>query len=97
MTKFRNIVSAAVLVFSTAAMAQAPAMVVGKVTKIDTATGKVTIDHQKIPNLEMPAMTMVFKAADPAMLTTVKAGDRIKFNAESVNGELTVTKIDKAK
>ena len=97
MTKFRNIVSAAVLVFSTAAMAQAPAMVAGKVTKIDTATGKVTIDHQKIPNLEMPAMTMVFKAADPAMLTTVKAGDRIKFNAESVNGQLTVTKIDKAK
>ncbi len=97
MTKFRNIVSAAVLIFSTAAMAQAPAMVSGKVTKIDTATGKVTIDHQKIPNLEMPAMTMVFKAADPAMLAKVKAGDRIKFNAESVNGQMTVTKIDKVK
>ena len=97
MTKFRNIVSAAVIVFSTAVLAQSPPMVVGKITKIDAATGKITIDHQKIPNLEMPAMTMVFKAADPAMLKTVKPGDRIKFTADSVNGQITVTKIDKSK
>jgi Cu/Ag efflux protein CusF len=31
------------------------------------------------------------------MLTVAKAGDRIKFDAERVNGQLTVTKIEKAK
>ena len=85
------------LAIATPVIAQAPPLVNGKVTKIDVSAGKITIDHQKIPNLDMPAMTMVFKAADPAMLTKVKAGDRIRFSADSVNGQITVTKIDKAK
>lgn len=97
MTHVRKFAVAALLVLSTAALSQTPPMVAGKITKIDMAAGKVTIDHQKIPNLDMPAMTMIFKAADPAMLTKVKAGDRIKFTADSVNGQITVTKIDKAK
>jgi len=42
-------------------------------------------------------MTMVFHAQDPAMLTSVKAGDKIKFDAESVNGQFTITKIERSK
>ena len=42
-------------------------------------------------------MTMVFRAQDPAMLKKVKAGDKVKFVPERVNGQFTVTKIDKAK
>ena len=42
-------------------------------------------------------MTMVFRAQDPAMLKTVKAGDKIKFDADKINGQFTVTKIEKAK
>ena len=41
-------------------------------------------------------MTMVFRAADPAMLKTVKAGDKIKFVPEQIKGQFTVTKIQKA-
>ena len=40
---------------------------------------------------------MVYKAQDPAMLHVVKAGNKIKFDAEQVNGQYTVTKIEKAK
>lgn len=69
----------------------------GKVTKVDASAGTITIDHGAIPNLKMDAMTMVFKAADPAMVKTVKAGDAIKFTADKVNGQLTVTDIEKAK
>lgn len=69
----------------------------GKVTKVDESAGKITIAHDVIPNLQMEAMTMVFKAGDPAMLKEVKAGDAIKFMADKVNGELTVIEIDKAK
>src|SRR5215207_869234 len=42
-------------------------------------------------------MTMVFRAQDPAMLKTVKPGDKVKFVPERINGQFTVTKIQKAK
>ena len=37
------------------------------------------------------------KASDPAMLKGLKAGDKIKFDADRVNGQITVTKLQKAK
>jgi Cu/Ag efflux protein CusF len=72
-------------------------LVSGRVEKIDAAAGKITIDHGPIPNLNMESMTMVFRAQDPAMLKTVKPRDRIRFTAERVNGQITVTKIQKAR
>jgi Cu/Ag efflux protein CusF len=45
----------------------------------------------------MDGMTMVFRAQDPAMLKEVKAGDKIKFDVDKINGQFTVTKIQKAK
>jgi Cu/Ag efflux protein CusF len=42
-------------------------------------------------------MTMVFRAGDPAMLNAVKAGDKVKFVPERINGQFTVTRIGKAK
>ncbi|MGL5322017.1 MAG: copper-binding protein, partial [Aeromonas veronii] len=43
--------------------------------------------------LKMPAMTMVFRVADPAQLKGLKVGDAIHFHAESQSGKLTVTAI----
>jgi Cu/Ag efflux protein CusF len=40
-------------------------------------------------------MAMVFRVADPAMLDRMKAGDKIEFEADRVNGAITVTKIGK--
>ncbi|MDU0341774.1 copper-binding protein [Bosea rubneri] len=77
------------------ALAQTPPLVNGTIKKVDTAQGKLTVDHGPIKNLDMDAMTMVFRAGDPEMLKTVKAGDKIKFTAERVNGQITVTKIQK--
>jgi Cu/Ag efflux protein CusF len=67
----------------------------GEIKKIDTAAGKLTIKHGPLDNLGMGAMTMVFKAQDPAMLSQVKVGDKIDFVAEEVNGALTVVKLRK--
>jgi Cu/Ag efflux protein CusF len=72
-------------------------MVSGTVEKVDAAAGKITIDHGAIPNLDMDAMTMVFRAQDPAMLKAVKPRDKIRFTAERVNGQITVTKIQKGR
>ncbi|BAO90704.1 copper-binding protein [Caballeronia cordobensis] len=67
----------------------------GEVKKVDTAAGKLTIKHGPLENLDMEAMTMVFKVKDPAMLSQVKVGDKIDFVAEEVDGALTVTKLQK--
>ena len=70
----------------------------GEVRKIDEAAGKITLKHGPIKALEMDdGMTMVFRVQDPAMLKQVKVGDKVKFDADRVNGQITVTKIQKAK
>ena len=74
------------------------ALINGQVMKVDQSAGDITLRHGPIKKLGMGrGMTMVFKAQDPAMLKAVKAGDRVKFDAEDVNGEYIVTKIEKAK
>jgi Cu(I)/Ag(I) efflux system protein CusF len=94
MRKF--IMAAAISGISTIALAQA-APADGQVTKIDEAQGKITLKHGPIKNLDMDGMTMVFAIGDPALLKTVKVGDKVKFEADRVNGRLTVTKIQKSK
>ncbi len=69
----------------------------GEVRKIDLENKKITLKHGEIKNLDMPGMTMVFQVKDPAMLDTVKAGDKVKFTVDKVNGAMTVQSIEKAK
>lgn len=69
----------------------------GEVKKIDKETQKITLKHGPIKNLDMPGMTMVFKAADPSLLDKVKAGDTVKFSAEDQGGTLAVTAIETVK
>jgi Cu/Ag efflux protein CusF len=88
-------VSSALLPKVTAAQS---AMVNGQVTKIDESAGKITLKHGPIKKLDMEdTMTMVFRVQDPAMLKQVKVGDKIRFDADRVNGQFTVTKIEKAR
>src|SRR5262245_22397794 len=78
-------------------LAQADA-VAGQVTKVDEAAQKITIKHGPLKKFDMEeGMTMVFRAADPAMLKAVKPGDKVRFVPERVNGQFTVTKIEKTK
>ena len=68
----------------------------GEVRKIDREAGKLTLKHADIKSLDMPAMTMVFQVKDPAVLEQVKAGDKVKFEAQKLGGAYTVTSIQKA-
>ena len=73
-------------------------LVDGQVTKVDASAGKITIRHGPLKKFDMDdGMTMVFRAADPAMLQAVKAGDKVKFVPERINGQFTVTRIEKAR
>lgn len=75
-----------------------PALAVeGQVMKINLEAAKMTLRHGPIANLEMDSMQMVFRVADPAMLTSVSVGDNVVFEADRVDGAITITKIEKAK
>lgn len=88
---------AAALAASLLAIAAASAAE-GVVKKIDQGAGKITIAHGPIANLDMDEpMTMVFRAADPALLDAAKVGDKVTFEADRVNGQIVVTAIRKAK
>lgn len=76
--------------------AESAAMTQGEVRKVDKDARKITISHEPLQNLDMPAMTMAFQVKEPAMLDQVKAGDKVRFRAEKIGGAFTVTKIERA-
>lgn len=109
--KILSIAAALVVVLSPGAFAQAPSPAAGgapqaaaapttegEVRRIDKEQGKLTLRHGPIASLEMPAMTMVFRVADPKMLDTLQVGDKVRFAAEkAAGGAITVTRIEAAK
>jgi Cu/Ag efflux protein CusF len=68
-----------------------------EIRKIDLENKKITLKHGEIKNLDMPGMTMVFQVKDGVMLDNIKAGDKVKFTADKVNGAFTVLTIEIAK
>ena len=68
-------------------------MTAGEITRVDARKGKLSIRHEEIKNLDMPAMTMVFGLKDPALAAQFKPGDKVLFHAEDNNGALTITRI----
>ena len=70
-----------------------PPMSEGEVRQLDKEQAKMTLRHGRLDNLDMPAMTMVFRVADPKMLDALKEGDKVRFTAEKLNGAITVTAI----
>ena len=107
MNTFKNLaiasLMATVTLASTSLMAQTAVaekgaeMTSGEVRKVDLEAQKITLKHGEIKNLEMPGMTMVFKATDPSLLDKVKAGDKVNFTAEKRDGAIVVTAIEVAK
>lgn len=78
-------------------VAASAAMSEGEVRKVDKDAAKLTLRHGPIENLGMPAMTMVFKVADPKVLDTVKEGDKVRFKADRINDAITITSLEPAK
>ncbi len=85
---------AMIVSLSTVAFAQ---MVSADVQKVDEAAGKVTLKHGPIPKFDMGEMTMVYRVKDPSMLKGVKVGDKVKFEADQIEGKYTVTTMQKSK
>ncbi|CCF18363.1 conserved exported protein of unknown function [Pseudorhizobium banfieldiae] len=88
-----NIALAAVLTLGAFTGAFAQEFTKGTVKKVDTKAKKVTLIHEELKSLDMPAMTMVFYVKDEAMLDKMKQGSSVEFVADRLNGKLTVTQL----
>ena len=87
-----------VLLIATALPAMAQQLADGEIRKVDKKAGTLTIKHGPIQSIDMPAMTMLFQVKDAAMLDRVKAGDKVKFQAEmQAGGNVTVIRIEPVK
>ena len=82
----------ALLISFNLAAAELP-VVEGKVIAIEAKTDKLTIAHEAIPNMDVGATTMVFKAANANMIKKIKMGEKVRFSAVRMNGEATITNL----
>ena len=69
-------------------------LVEGEVQMVDRKARNITLRHAEIRNVQMPAMTMVFNVKEAALLDRVKAGDKVRFKVEPIDGAPTVTVIE---
>lgn len=79
------------------AAAQSPSMARGEVRKLDPETGKITLQHGAIAQLEMPAMTMAFFVKDKSLLAPLKVGDPVRFDVLHEQGRYYLTAIQVTK
>lgn len=75
---------------------QVDVLTAGEITRVDARTGKLTIRHEEIKNLDMPPMTMVFALADSAKPVDFKVGDKVLFHVEERDSALIITRIQPA-
>jgi Cu/Ag efflux protein CusF len=65
------------------------AMEQGVVKKVDKASGKVSVAHEAQKG-GMPAMTMMYKIKDTAVLEKLQVGQKIRFAADPADSSILV-------
>ena len=66
----------------------------GTVTEV--SGDRITISHGPVEGLGWTAMTMTFRAGEPAMVRGIGAGDRVAFEFREAGGQYIVTSINQA-
>lgn len=51
----------------------------GRITDLHIVKGRIELEHEPIPSLKWPAMTMEFVVADKTVLRTLKRGETVEF------------------
>jgi Cu(I)/Ag(I) efflux system periplasmic protein CusF len=81
--------------------AKGDSLITGQVVKVDGPTGTITVRHGPIAHLGLIAANKVdaFRVTGNVMegmaFNALRTGDQIKFQAERINGELTITSASK--
>lgn len=64
-----------------------------EVQAIDRVAGKITLDHEAISVLSVPARTAEYAVKDASILDRVQPGDHVRFAAVLQGRDLVITKI----
>lgn len=67
-----------------------------EVRRIDKEGARLTLKHAEIKSMDMPAMTMVFRVRDKAMLDGLSVGDRVRVQAVREAGQFVVVELRRA-
>ena len=70
----------------------------GKVVHIDKASARVELEHDPMPSMQWPAMTMGFRVDDTAALASLKDGDAVEFDMRAkpdAQGDYVIEKLRK--
>jgi Cu/Ag efflux protein CusF len=88
---------AAALLGAALSHAASPEWVPARVVKVDPERSRITLDHQPIRSIDMPAMVMPFKV-DPALdLRRFKPGDKVRFTVTNKDDHLSVSALEAAR
>jgi Cu(I)/Ag(I) efflux system periplasmic protein CusF len=74
-------------------MAQNDTPMSGDVRSVDLRSGMITISHEPNDRLKIGRSTDTFRVSEPIMLNAIRPGAHIRFAADRINGELTITKV----
>jgi Cu(I)/Ag(I) efflux system membrane fusion protein len=66
----------------------------GRVVELDASS--ITLEHEPVPALKWPAMTMPFQLARPELARGLKAGDAVRFRFRQQGDEHLLTAIERA-
>lgn len=67
----------------------------GVMLKVDRANATVKINHDPIPALDWPQMTMPFRLKESALADQVKEGDKVEFFLEKSGSDYVIVKWQK--
>ena len=65
--------------------------IAGQIVRIDQEAGKITLQHEPIPYLHLPAGTTTFRYVESRWLIGRRAGDRVRFRADRIDLTLRMT------
>ena len=69
----------------------------GSIEAVDRARATVTLAHAPIASLKWPAMSMDFRVKDPALIRTLKPGQKIDFEfVDAGGGEYLIVRVQPA-
>lgn len=83
------------MAMSAAPQTTGPIRSTGVVTQVDPSAGTITFNHEAIPAISWPAMTMQFHAENPATLQGIAVGDHVTFELKSASETGIVTMVQK--
>ena len=79
-----------------AGTAATSATATGTVEAVDAQQRKIKLNHEPIPAISWPAMSMEFAAAPSVDLSKVKPGNKVKFTLTGAGGTYTVQSLSPA-